>query len=46
MSQAPPAEDTVDGVRTVVEGVRKAAIFFAVFQANALTGQSLIVSHG
>ena len=29
-----------------VEDVAEAAIFFAGFNSNALTGQSLIVSHG
>jgi 3-hydroxybutyrate dehydrogenase len=39
-------KDTVDGEFTTVEDVAKAALFFAAFESNALTGQSLIVSHG
>jgi len=30
----------------MVEDVAEAAVFFASFASNALTGQSLIVSHG
>ena len=39
-------KDTVDGEFTTVQDVAEAAIFFAAFPTNALTGQSLIVSHG
>ena len=39
-------KDTVDGEFTTVEDVAEAALFFAAFESNALTGQSLGVSHG
>jgi 3-hydroxybutyrate dehydrogenase len=39
-------KDTVDGEFTTVRDVADAALFFASFASNALTGQSLIVSHG
>jgi NAD(P)-dependent dehydrogenase (short-subunit alcohol dehydrogenase family) len=39
-------KDTVDGEFATVEDVAEAALFFAAFESNALTGQSLIVSHG
>jgi 3-hydroxybutyrate dehydrogenase len=39
-------KDTVDGEFTTVRDVADAALFFASFESNALTGQSLIVSHG
>jgi 3-hydroxybutyrate dehydrogenase len=39
-------KDTVDYEFTTVEEVAAAAVFFASFQSNALTGQSLTVSHG
>ncbi len=39
-------KETVDGEFTMVEDVAAAALFFAGFGSNALTGQSLIVSHG
>jgi 3-hydroxybutyrate dehydrogenase len=39
-------KDTVDGEFTTIEDVADAALFFAGFASNALTGQSLIVSHG
>jgi 3-hydroxybutyrate dehydrogenase len=39
-------KETVDGEFTTVEDVAEAALFFAGFESNALTGQSLIVSHG
>ena len=39
-------KDTVDSEFTTVEDVAEAAVFFASFKSNALTGQSLIVSHG
>jgi 3-hydroxybutyrate dehydrogenase len=38
--------ETVDGEFTTTEDVAEAALFFASFASNALTGQSLIVSHG
>jgi 3-hydroxybutyrate dehydrogenase len=38
--------DTVDGEFTSTEDVAAAALFFAAAKTNALTGQSLIVSHG
>jgi 3-hydroxybutyrate dehydrogenase len=37
---------TVDGEFTTLREVAEAALFFASFESNALTGQSLIVSHG
>jgi 3-hydroxybutyrate dehydrogenase len=37
---------TVDGEFTTVEDVAEIALLFAAFPNNALTGQSLIVSHG
>jgi len=39
-------KDTVDGEFTTVEDVAEVALFFAAFESNALTGQSLVVSHG
>jgi 3-hydroxybutyrate dehydrogenase len=39
-------KDTVDGEFTTVQDVAEAALFFASFESNALTGQSLVVSHG
>jgi 3-hydroxybutyrate dehydrogenase len=39
-------KDTVDGEFTTVEDVAAVAVFFADFESNALTGQSLVVSHG
>jgi 3-hydroxybutyrate dehydrogenase len=38
--------ETVDGEFTTVDDVAQAALFFASFGSNALTGQSLVVSHG
>ena len=38
--------NTVDGEFTTLADVAEAALFFAAFPSNALTGQSLIVSHG
>jgi 3-hydroxybutyrate dehydrogenase len=38
--------DTVDGEFTTTEDVAAATLFFAAAKTNALTGQSLIVSHG
>jgi 3-hydroxybutyrate dehydrogenase len=37
---------TVDGEFTTVADVADVALFFAAFPTNALTGQSLVVSHG
>lgn len=37
---------TVDGEFTTIEDVAETALFFAGFESNALTGQSVIVSHG
>ncbi len=37
---------TVDGEFTTVEDVAEVALLFASFGSNALTGQSLVVSHG
>ena len=39
-------KDTVDHEFTTADDVAEAAVFFASFASNALTGQSLIVSHG
>ena len=39
-------KDTVDGEFTSVEDVAEVALLFASFPSNALTGQSLVVSHG
>lgn len=39
-------KETVDGEFTTVEDIAEAALFFAAFPSNALTGQSLVVSHG
>lgn len=39
-------KETVDGEFTTVRDVAEAALFFASFESNALTGQSLVVSHG
>jgi 3-hydroxybutyrate dehydrogenase len=39
-------KDTVDGEFTALEDVVEAALFCAAFPSNAMTGQSLIVSHG
>jgi 3-hydroxybutyrate dehydrogenase len=38
--------ETVDGEFTTLADVAEAALFFASFPSNALTGQSLVVSHG
>lgn len=37
---------TVDGEFTTVEDIAEVALFFAAFETNALTGQSLVASHG
>jgi len=39
-------KNTVDGEFTTLDDVAELALFFAAFPSNALTGQSLIVSHG
>jgi len=39
-------KETVDGEFTTIADVAEATLFFAAFPTNALTGQSLIVSHG
>jgi len=38
--------ETVDGECTTTDDVAEAALFFAAAKTNALTGQSLVVSHG
>lgn len=39
-------KDTVDGEFTTLQDVAETALLFASFNSNALTGQSLVVSHG
>jgi 3-hydroxybutyrate dehydrogenase len=39
-------KDTVDGQFTTLDDVAEIALLFAAFPSNALTGQSLVVSHG
>jgi 3-hydroxybutyrate dehydrogenase len=39
-------KDTVDGEFSTLEDVAEVAVLFAGFPSNALTGQSLVVSHG
>lgn len=39
-------KDTVDGEFTTTQDVAQTAIFLASFPTNALTGQSVVVSHG
>ncbi len=39
-------KETVDGEFTTVEDVAEAVLYFAGSKTNALTGQSLVVSHG
>jgi 3-hydroxybutyrate dehydrogenase len=39
-------KETLDGEFTTLEEVAEAVLFFASFGSNALTGQSLTVSHG
>lgn len=39
-------KDTVDGEFTTLDDVAEVAVTFAGFETNALTGQSLVVSHG
>lgn len=38
--------ETVDGEFTTVQDVADVAVFLATFPSNALTGQSVVVSHG
>jgi len=39
-------KETVDGEFTTIDDVAETALFLASFASNALTGQSLVVSHG
>lgn len=39
-------KETVDGEFTTIEDVAEAVLYFAASKTNALTGQSLVVSHG
>jgi 3-hydroxybutyrate dehydrogenase len=39
-------KDTIDGEFTTVQEVAEAVLFFASFESSALSGQSLMVSHG
>jgi 3-hydroxybutyrate dehydrogenase len=39
-------KDTVDGIFTTVEDIAQTALFLASFPSAALTGQSIVVSHG
>jgi 3-hydroxybutyrate dehydrogenase len=39
-------KETVDGEFTTVQDVANVALFLAAFPSNALTGQSVVVSHG
>jgi 3-hydroxybutyrate dehydrogenase len=39
-------KETVDGEFTTVDDVAQTALFLASFGSNALTGQSIVVSHG
>jgi len=39
-------KDTVDGEFTTTDDVAACALLFAGFESNALTGQSIVVSHG
>jgi len=39
-------KETVDGEFTTVQDVAETALFLAGFPSNALTGQSIVVSHG
>ncbi|GAN76760.1 3-hydroxybutyrate dehydrogenase [Acidisphaera rubrifaciens] len=38
--------DTVDATFTTIEDVAEAVLYYAGFPTNALTGQSMVVSHG
>jgi 3-hydroxybutyrate dehydrogenase len=39
-------KETVDGEFTTVSDVAETAVFLGAFPSNALTGQSIVVSHG
>jgi len=39
-------KETVDGEFTTLDDVARTAVFLAAFPSNALTGQSIVVSHG
>ena len=39
-------KETVDGEFTTVQDVAEVALLFAGFASSALTGQSIVVSHG
>ena len=39
-------ETTVDGEFTTVADIAAIAVFLAAFPTNALTGQSIVASHG
>ncbi|MDE0797700.1 MAG: 3-hydroxybutyrate dehydrogenase, partial [Alphaproteobacteria bacterium] len=39
-------KDTVDGEFSTVDDIAETAVFLAAFPTNALTGQSIVVSHG
>ena len=39
-------KETVDGEFTTTDDVAQVALFLAAFPTNALTGQSMVVSHG
>jgi 3-hydroxybutyrate dehydrogenase len=39
-------KETVDGEFTTIDDVAETALFLASFGSNALTGQSIVVSHG
>ena len=39
-------KDTVDGEFTTLNDIAETAIYLAAFPSNALTGQSIVVSHG
>jgi 3-hydroxybutyrate dehydrogenase len=39
-------KDTVDGQFTTIDDIARTALFLAAFPTNALTGQSITVSHG
>lgn len=39
-------KDTVDGEFTTLDDVANVALTLAAFETNALTGQSIVVSHG
>ena len=39
-------KDTVDGVFSTVDDIAQTALYLATFPSAALTGQSIVVSHG